>query len=168
MVFAHGFGCDQHMWRHVAPRFEDDFQVVLFDLAGAGESDPGSYDPARYDSLAAYAEDVLVICDELDLRQVIFVGHSVSAMIGVLAAVEAPDRFAKLVLVGPSPRYTDDGSYVGGFTAADIEDFASTHRSAMASDIDGAPVFLAKSAWEIGYVAERYPKVGFERTKERG
>src|SRR5579875_1927088 len=122
MVFAHGFGCDQHMWRHVAPRFEDDFQVVLFDLAGAGESDPGSYDPARYDSLAAYAEDVLVICDELDLRQVIFVGHSVSAMIGVLAAVEAPDRFAKLVLVGPSPRYTDDGSYVGGFTAADIEE----------------------------------------------
>jgi len=122
MVFAHGFGCDQHMWRHVAPRFEDDFQVVLFDLAGAGESDPGSYDPARYDSLAAYAEDVLVICDELDLRQVIFVGHSVSAMIGVLAAVEAPDRFAKLVLVGPSPRYTDDGSYVGGFTAADIDE----------------------------------------------
>jgi sigma-B regulation protein RsbQ len=122
MVFAHGFGCDQHMWRHVAPSFEDVFQVVLFDHAGAGRSDLKAYDPDRYSSLDAYAEDVLAICHELDLEDVIFVGHSVSAMIGVLAAVEEPERFAKLVLVGPSPRYIDDGEYVGGFSNSDISD----------------------------------------------
>jgi sigma-B regulation protein RsbQ len=122
MVFAHGFGCDQHMWRHVAPRFEDDFRVVLFDHVGAGGSDLSAYDPDRYRSLGAYAEDVLAICHELDLEDVIFVGHSVSAMIGVLAAVSEPDRFAKLVLVGPSPRYIDDGEYVGGFSNADISE----------------------------------------------
>jgi sigma-B regulation protein RsbQ len=122
MLFAHGFGCDQHMWRHVAPRFEDDFQVVLFDHAGAGRSERGAYDPDRYSSLHAYAEDVLAICHDLDLEDVIFVGHSVSAMIGVLAAIEEPGRFAKLVLVGPSPRYIDDGEYVGGFSTSDISE----------------------------------------------
>src|ERR1700689_4960400 len=90
MVFSHGFGCDQHMWRYVAPRFADDFRVILFDHVGAGGSDLGSYDPGHYDSLAAYAHDVLDICRELELTEVIFVGHSVSAMIGVLAAVEEP------------------------------------------------------------------------------
>jgi sigma-B regulation protein RsbQ len=120
IVFAHGFGCDQNMWRYVAPRFEDDFQVVLFDHAGAGKSDPSSYDIARHSSLAGYAQDVLDICHELGLRDVIFVGHSVSAMIGVLAAGPEPDLFDKLVLVGPSPRYVNDGEYVGGFTEADI------------------------------------------------
>jgi sigma-B regulation protein RsbQ len=122
MVFAHGFGCDQNMWRYVAPRFEDDFRVVLFDYVGAGGSDISAYDSSRYTSLDAYADDVLGICRDLDLRDVIFVGHSVSAMIGVLAAVREPDRFAKLVLVGPSPRYIDDGAYVGGFSEADIAD----------------------------------------------
>ena len=120
MVFAHGFGCDQNMWRFVAPQFEDDFRVVLFDHIGAGGSDPTAYDAARYTSLAAYADDVLDICRELDLRDVVFVGHSVSAMIGVLAAAKEPDRFAKLVLVGPSPRYINDDSYIGGFTEDDI------------------------------------------------
>ncbi len=120
MMFAHGFGCDQHMWRHVAPRLEDEFRVVLFDHVGAGGSDLTAYDPERHGSLSGYADDVLVICRELDLVDVIFVGHSVSAMIGVLAAVAEPDRFAKLVLVGPSPRYIDDGAYVGGFSEADI------------------------------------------------
>src|SRR4051812_31444148 len=108
MVFAHGFGCDQNMWRHVAPRFEDEFKVVLFDHVGAGGADVSAYDPARYTTLSAYADDVLDICRELDLRDVVFVGHSVSAMIGVLAAAKDPARFAKLVLVGPSPRYIDD------------------------------------------------------------
>lgn len=122
MLFAHGFGCDQHMWRYVAPRFQDRFRTVLFDHVGAGESDTSAYDPARYASLAGYADDVLGICRELDLRDVIFVGHSVSAMIGALAARAEPDRFAKLVLVGPSPRYIDEGSYVGGFSEADIEE----------------------------------------------
>ena len=120
MLFAHGFGCDQNMWRHVAPAFEHDHKVVLFDHVGAGGSDLSAYDPDRYDSLQGYAEDVLEICRELNLWDVIFVGHSVSAMVGVLAAIEEPDRFAKLILVGPSPRYLDDAGYVGGFTREDI------------------------------------------------
>ena len=123
MLFAHGFGCDQNMWRFVAPRFAGDFRVVLFDHVGAGGSDLSAYEPDRYASLAGYAADVLDICRELDLRDVVFVGHSVSAMIGVLAAIEEPERFAKLVLVGPSPRYIDEpgDGYVGGFARADIE-----------------------------------------------
>jgi sigma-B regulation protein RsbQ len=129
MVFAHGFGCDQHMWRYVAPMFEDRFRVVLFDLVGAGRSDPAAYDPDRYASLGAYAEDILAICRELDLVDVIFVGHSVSAMIGVLAALEEPERFAKLVLVGPSPRYIDDSSYVGGFSESDINELLGSLES---------------------------------------
>jgi sigma-B regulation protein RsbQ len=121
MLFAHGFGCDQNMWRLVAPRFERDYRVVLFDHVGAGESDASAYDPERYSSLRGYADDVLEICRELDLRDVVFVGHSVSAMIGVLAAAEEPERFARLVLVGPSPRYIDDEGYAGGFSEEDIE-----------------------------------------------
>jgi len=122
MVFAHGFGCDQNMWRYVAPAFEDDFRIVLFDHVGAGRSDLAAYDDDRHSSLAGYAQDVLDLCEELYLRDVVFVGHSVSAMIGVLAAIEEPERFSKLVLVGPSPRYTDEGDYRGGFTVADIEE----------------------------------------------
>ncbi|MDP1850251.1 MAG: alpha/beta hydrolase [Solirubrobacteraceae bacterium] len=120
MLFAHGFGCDQNMWRYVWPAFEDDFRIVLFDHVGAGGSDTRAFDPRRYASLHGYAEDVLEICRELDLTDTVFVGHSVSAMIGVLAAGEAPDRFGSLVLIGPSPRYIDDGEYVGGFAEEDI------------------------------------------------
>jgi sigma-B regulation protein RsbQ len=120
IVFAHGFGCDQNMWRFVAPRFEDDFRVVLFDHIGAGKSDASAYDVSRHSSLKGYADDVLRLLDDLDLHDVVFVGHSVSAMIGVLAAKAQPGRFAKLVLVGPSPRYIDDDGYVGGFAEADI------------------------------------------------
>jgi sigma-B regulation protein RsbQ len=120
MLFAHGFGCDQNMWRYVVPRFESEFRVVLFDHMGAGGSDLSAYDPERYATLDGYAADVLELCEELELRDVIFVGHSVSAMIGVLAALERPELFSELVLVGPSPRYIDDGSYHGGFTEADI------------------------------------------------
>jgi sigma-B regulation protein RsbQ len=120
MLFAHGFGCDQHMWRYVTPYFEADHQVISFDHVGAGASDLAAYDPERYSSLDGYAADVLEICAELDLRDVVFVGHSVSSMIGVLAAAREPDRFAALVLVGPSPRYIDDDGYVGGFAAEDI------------------------------------------------
>jgi sigma-B regulation protein RsbQ len=129
MLFAHGFGCDQNMWRYVAPQFEDDFRVVLFDHVGAGGSDLSAYDPERYSTLAAYAGDVLDICRELDLRDVIFVGHSVSAMIGALAAIEEPDRFAKLVFVGPSPRYIDAEGYVGGFAETDIEELLDSLES---------------------------------------
>ena len=121
IMFAHGYGCDQNMWRFVAPAFLDTHRVVLFDLVGAGRSDLGAYDDQRYATLDGYAQDVLEIIDELDLRDVIFVGHSVSAMIGVLAANREPGHFAKLILVGPSPRYLNDGDYVGGFDHSDIE-----------------------------------------------
>jgi sigma-B regulation protein RsbQ len=121
LLFAHGFGCDQNMWRYVWPRFADDYRVVLFDHVGAGGSDLSAYDPDRYSSLRGYAEDVLEICRELDLRDVVLVGHSVSAMVGVLAAAAEPDRFARLVLVGPSPRYIDDDGYAGGFSREDIK-----------------------------------------------
>ena len=120
MLFAHGFGCDQHMWRFVAPAFADDFRVVCFDHVGAGGSDLSAYDPDRYSRLEGYAADVNEICRALDLTDVIFVGHSVSAMIGVLATLEEPDRYDKLVMVAPSPRYLDDEGYVGGFGADDI------------------------------------------------
>jgi sigma-B regulation protein RsbQ len=129
MLFAHGFGCDQNMWRYVAPRFEDQFKVVLFDHLGAGRSDLSSYDPARHTSLSGYAADVLEICRELELRDVVFVGHSVSAMIGALAAVEDPERFDKLVFVGPSPRYIDDDGYVGGFAEADVSEMLDSLES---------------------------------------
>ena len=129
ILFAHGFGCDQHMWRYVAPRFEDHFRVILFDHVGAGKSDLSAYEPERYDSLKAYADDVLTIVHELELSDVIFVGHSVSAMIGVLAAVAEPPRFSKLVLVGPSPRYIDEDSYVGGFSEADISELLDSLES---------------------------------------
>lgn len=121
IMFAHGFGCSQAVWREVASRFEQDFRVVLFDHVGSGQSDLSAYSRAKYDSLHGYADDVLEIIDDLDLHDVIFVGHSVSSMVGVLAANEAPDRFAALVLVGPSPRYVDDEDYRGGFSPADIE-----------------------------------------------
>ena len=121
MLFAHGFGCDQQMWRFVAPAFEDDFRVVLFDHVGSGGSDLAAWSPERYSSLRGYADDVLEICRELELERVVFVGHSVSAMIGVLAAAAEPARFDRLVLVGPSPRYVDDEGYAGGFTSEDIE-----------------------------------------------
>jgi sigma-B regulation protein RsbQ len=122
ILFAHGFGCDQHMWRAVAPRFEADHRVVVFDHVGAGDSDLSAYDPVRYSTLMGYADDVLDICEDLELTDVVFVGHSVSAMIGVLAASKQPERFAKLVLIGPSPRYIDDDGYVGGFSEDDINE----------------------------------------------
>jgi sigma-B regulation protein RsbQ len=121
MMFAHGFGCDQNMWRFVAPAFEATHRLVLFDHVGAGKSDASAYDKRKYSSLDGYATDVLDIAHALDLRNLIFVGHSVSAMIGVLAANREPDLFKALVLVGPSPRYIDDTAYVGGFSREDIE-----------------------------------------------
>ena len=123
MMFAHGYGCDQNMWRLVTPAFEGTYRLVLFDHVGNGRSDLAAYDDVRYSSLDGYAADVLEILHEHDLWDVIFVGHSVSAIIGVLAAIEEPERFAKLVLVGPSPRYIDDPleGYVGGFGPPDIE-----------------------------------------------
>ena len=121
MIFAHGFGCDQNMWRFVAPAFEDRYRIVLFDHVGAGRSDLSAWNPGKYSTLNGYASDMLEICSELGLEDAVFVGHSVSAMIGVLAAIREPNRFASLILVGPSPRYIDDAGYAGGFTREDIE-----------------------------------------------
>jgi sigma-B regulation protein RsbQ len=120
LMFAHGFGCDQNMWRLVTPAFQD-HRIVLFDHVGAGGSDLTAWDPDRYSSLQGYADDVVEIARELELTDVTFVGHSVSSMIGVLAAKTAPDLFAQLVLVGPSPRYIDEEGYVGGFSQTDID-----------------------------------------------
>jgi sigma-B regulation protein RsbQ len=126
MLFAHGFGCDQNMWRFVAPAFADDYRIVLFDYVGSGHSDLAAYDARRYSTLEGYAQDVLDVCRALDLRDVIFVGHSVSSMIGVLAAIREPSRFSRLILVGPSPRYINDSPYVGGFERKDIEELLDT------------------------------------------
>ncbi len=122
MMFAHGYGCDQHMWRFVTPAFEADYRIVVFDHVGAGRSDVTAYDREKYDSLDGYAADILEICDALELEEVVFVGHSVAAMMGVLAARREPQRFDRLVLVGPSPRYIDDDGYRGGFTREQIDD----------------------------------------------
>lgn len=122
MMFAHGFGCDQNMWRFVEPEFRKDHRTVLFDNVGAGASDLAAYDPVKYETLHGYAADVIELARALDIKNGVFVGHSVSAMIGVLAAIEAPDLFSDLVLVGPSPRYINDESYEGGFSQTQIEE----------------------------------------------
>lgn len=122
MVFAHGYGCDQNMWRFLTPDFEANHQVVTFEHVGFGNSDLSAYDPARYDSLRGYADDVVEVMADLGLTDAVFVGHSVSAMIGVLAHQRAPELFGAMVMVGPSARYVDDGNYVGGFSRAQIRD----------------------------------------------
>jgi sigma-B regulation protein RsbQ len=146
MMFAHGFGCDQNMWRFVVPAFEDRFRTIVFDHVGAGNSDLRAYDPVRYSSLWGYAGDVVQIARALDLRRSVFVGHSVSAMIGLLASLEAPEIFESLVMIGPSPRYIDDDGYVGGFSASDIDELLQSlgdnymgWSSAMAPAIMGNP-----------------------------
>ncbi len=122
ILLVHGFGCDQNLWRLVVDRLRSEFRLVLIDLVGAGSSDPGAWDATKYSSLSGYAADILNIVDELDLRDVVFVGHSVSAMIGALATIADQSRFAKLVLLTPSPRYIDDGDYRGGFSRVDIDE----------------------------------------------
>lgn len=121
-MFAHGYGCDQNMWRYVYPTFENDYKIILFDHVGAGNSDQSSYSIGKYSSLEGYATDILEICRTLDLQDVIFIGHSVSAMIGVLAANKEPSRFQHLILIGPSPKYINEEGYVGGFNQEDIEE----------------------------------------------
>ncbi|MEV1021065.1 alpha/beta hydrolase [Streptomyces sp. NPDC050264] len=122
VVLAHGFGCDQNMWRLTVPALERDYRVVLFDYVGAGRSDLSAFSEERYGSLDGYAQDVVEVCDRLDLRDAVFVGHSVSSMIGVLAARRAPERIGALVMIAPSPRYIDDEGYRGGFSKEDIEE----------------------------------------------
>lgn len=121
IMFAHGFGCDQNMWRFVTPSFEQRYRLLLFDYVGSGGSDLGAYTSQRYRDLHGYVQDVLDIIDAYSLRNIIFIGHSVSSMIGMLASVERPEAFAKLIMIGPSPCYLNDGErYTGGFERSDI------------------------------------------------
>ncbi|MER7120827.1 alpha/beta fold hydrolase [Streptomyces goshikiensis] len=129
VVLAHGFGCDQNMWRLTVPALVEDYRVVLFDYVGSGRSDLSAFSEARYASLSGYAQDVVDVCEALDLRGAVFVGHSVSSMIGVLAAGMAPERIGALVMVAPSPRYIDDEGYRGGFTAEDIDELLDSLES---------------------------------------
>ena len=122
IVFSHGFGCDLSAWSQVAPAFESEFRVILFDHVGSGRSDISAYDAAKYGSLDGYAEDLVELASTLALKDAVFVGHSVAAMIGMLAALKAPGLFARMVMVCPSPRYIDDEGYTGGFSRADIDD----------------------------------------------
>jgi sigma-B regulation protein RsbQ len=129
LMFAHGYGCDQSMWRHVTPAFVQDYKIVLFDYVGSGSADASSFDRTRYSTLNGYALDVLEILSELELGPVNFVGHSVSSMIGALAAIQEPGRFESLTMVGPSPCYINDGEYIGGFEQSDIEGLLETLES---------------------------------------
>ncbi|MEV0614163.1 alpha/beta hydrolase [Nonomuraea sp. NPDC050404] len=143
VMLAHGFGCDQNMWRLITPGLVNDFRVVLFDHVGAGKSQLSAWQPDRYARLDGYAEDVLQICAEFDLSEVVFVGHSVASMIGVLAAVRDPAPFAKLVLLAPSPCYLDDGDYRGGFSRADIDELlASLDSNYLGWSAQMAPVIM--------------------------
>ncbi|MGW2993605.1 alpha/beta fold hydrolase [Streptomyces sp. NPDC001193] len=129
VVLAHGFGCDQNMWRLTVPALAQDHRVVLFDYVGSGRSDLSAFSEDRYASLAGYAADVVEVCEALDLRDAVYVGHSVSAMIGVLAADAAPGRIGALVMVAPSPRYIDDVGYRGGFSVQDIDELLDSLES---------------------------------------
>jgi sigma-B regulation protein RsbQ len=139
MLFAHGYGCDQQMWRFITPAFEEQFKIILFDYIGNGSADPEFYDQAKYDSLEGYAADVLLICKELQLKNVVFVGHSVSCMIGLLAAIKEPEIFSSVVLVAPSPCYVNDKSYVGGFEKREID----TLLGMMENDFNGWANYFA-------------------------
>jgi sigma-B regulation protein RsbQ len=146
MIFAHGYGCDQNMWRLITPAFEDRYRIVLYDLVGSGRSDLSAYDPERYATLEWHARDALAIAAEVAPGPVVFVGHSVSAMIGALASIAEPARFLAQVMIGPSPCYLNDGAYKGGFERSDIESLLDTldsnylgWASTMAPTIMGAP-----------------------------
>ena len=121
MMFAHGFGCDQNMWRFITPAFENDYKIILFDYVGSGKSDLSAYSPTRYAGLDGYVDDVLDICRALDLKDIVFIGHSVSSMVGMLASIREPERFERLVLIGPSPCYINEApDYIGGFEREEI------------------------------------------------
>lgn len=120
LIFAHGFGCDQNMWRFITPAFMDKYKIILFDYVGSGNSDINAYSSEKYQSLQGYVQDLLDIIETLSLQNSIFVGHSISAMIGLLASIQHPDYFKKLIMIGPSPCYLNDDGYLGGFERSDI------------------------------------------------
>jgi sigma-B regulation protein RsbQ len=156
IVFAHGFGCNQDVWREVTPAFLSDYSVVVFDHVGAGGSDLEAYDFAKYDSLHGYADDLLEILEELELTDVVFVGHSVSSMVGVLAAVREPSRFGSLVLIGPSPRYINDADYTGGFEQEDVD--------ALLDDLDSNYFGWSSAIAPLMMGAANGPELGQELT----
>jgi sigma-B regulation protein RsbQ len=146
MFLVHGYGCDQNMWKFITPQFKEDYRIILIDLVGSGKSDENAYDYDKYSSLEGYADDIIEICDALNLKDICFVGHSVGAIIGLLAAVKRPALFEKLIMIGPSPRYINDAVYFGGFSQNDIDDLMETldsnylgWSSAMAPVIMGNP-----------------------------
>ncbi|MCL5127743.1 alpha/beta fold hydrolase [Algibacter sp. L4_22] len=146
MLLVHGYGCDQNMWRFITPEFKNDYKIILIDLVGSGKADEAAYDYDKYSTLEGHANDIIEICKALDLKDLIFVGHSVSAMIGTLAVIKNPDIFKKIIMIGPSPRYINDGDYFGGFTQSDIDELMETldsnylgWSSAMAPVIMGNP-----------------------------
>jgi sigma-B regulation protein RsbQ len=144
IMFAHGFGCDQNMWRYVVPAFEDKYKIILFDLVGSGNSDLNSYSTEKYSRLEGYADDIIEIAHALWVEQLIFVGHSVSAMIGVIAAQKEPDLFSSLILVGPSPCYFIDEDYHGGFTKDQLEELLTALDSNhLGWSMSMAPVIMA-------------------------
>ncbi len=143
IMFSHGFGCDQNMWRYVTRAFENDYKIILFDHVGAGNSDLSAYSSLKYAELEGYADDIIELCTQLQLPEVIFVGHSVSAMMGIIAAVKMPQLFKSLVLVSPSPSYINDGDYVGGFTKLQINELLeSLDDNHLGWSITMAPVIM--------------------------
>jgi sigma-B regulation protein RsbQ len=146
MLFAHGFGCDQNMWRFVTPAFEEKFKIVLFDHVGAGNSDLEAYEPGKYSKLEGYADDIIDLCKQLELEDIIFVGHSVSAVMGIIASIKAPPLFKSLVLVAPSPSYINDGDYIGGFEKTEIEELlASLDNNHLGWSMAMAPVIMGNA-----------------------
>ncbi len=146
IFLAHGFGCDQNLWRLVVDRLKSEFRLILIDHVGSGSSDPAAWDADKYSSLAGYAADIIEVVAELDLRDVVFVGHSVSAMIGALVVTAEPSRFASLVLLTPSPCYIDDGAYRGGFSRADIDELLeSMERNYLGWSHSMAPVIMGNA-----------------------
>lgn len=143
MLFSHGFGCDQNMWRYITPAFEENYKIILFDHVGAGKSDLTAFEPKKYEELEGYTDDIVEIINELQEKDIIFVGHSVSAVIGIIAALKAPHVFKSLVLVAPSPNYINDGDYHGGFTRPQIEELLeSLDNNHLGWSVNMAPVIM--------------------------
>jgi len=143
IMFAHGFGCDQNMWRYVYPAFQDNYTTVLFDHVGAGNSDLSAYSFQKYDELEGYAEDIIEIAKELNIKDAVFVGHSVSAIMGLIAANKAPDIFKSLILIGPSPSYINQGDYIGGFSSSEIDELLeSMNNNHLGWSMAMAPVIM--------------------------
>jgi len=146
MMFAHGFGCDQNMWRFIYPAFEAEYKIVLFDHVGAGSSDPSAYSYKKYDNLDGYAHDIIEIANVLEVKDMVFVGHSVSAIMGLIATDIAPELFKSIILVSPSPSYINDEEYIGGFDRFEIDELLeSLENNHLGWSMAMAPVIMGNS-----------------------